>query len=350
MSLFPRGRRSRSALAGLAVLPVLALTACGGSSSSSDAADGTTDVKVVLGWYANSESGGFFAAEEEGLYADKNLGVTIQQGGPTVSGTTIVASGQAEMGIGDAASVALAQEQGIPIVAVAAVYQDNPVGVLVHKDSGMKSFADMENHTWVVQTGNTGAEYMQKDQGLTFKTQAYQGSIANFLADKDLVQQGWPTNEQYVALKAGVETDFFSYAEAGYNPYNDVVFTSEKYLKENPQAVKDFLAASMQGWADYMGDVEVATATNEQLMKVNPEQTSDALWYAWDKQRDFIATGDGEAQIGAMSSERWSTLVSQLTDLGVLTKEIEPAALFDNSHLPTVPSPAEMPDAPADSY
>ncbi|MBT0773706.1 ABC transporter substrate-binding protein [Kineosporia sp. J2-2] len=348
MSLFSRGRRS--VLAGIALVPALALAACGGSGSSSAEAGGTTDIKVVLGWYANSESGGYYAAQDEGLYADHNVDVTIQQGGPNVAGTTIVASGKAEMGIGDAASVALAQEQGIPIVTVAAIYQDNPVGVLVHSDSGMDSFDDMENHTWMVQTGNTGAEYMQKEKGLTFKTQAYQGSIANFLDDKSLVQQGWPTNEQYQALKAGVETKFFSYASAGYNPYNDVIFTSKSYLEKNPQAVKDFLAASMQGWSDYMGDVDVATSTNEQLMKVNPEQTSDALWYAWDKQRDFIATGDGEQQIGAMSSERWSTLVDQLTKLGVLTKEIDPADLFDNSYLPTVPAPSTLPDAPADSY
>ncbi|MFZ4892959.1 ABC transporter substrate-binding protein [Plantibacter sp. Mn2098] len=342
-------RRRAIAAAAIAVVAATALSACS-SGASADTAGGPAPVKLVLGWYANSESGGYYAADTEGLYTDHKLAVSIQQGGPNVSGTTIVASGRADIGIADAPSIALAQQEGIPIVAVAALYQTNPVGVMVHADSGMTSFDDMQNHTWVVQTGNTAADYMAKEKGLTFTTQAYQGSIANFLADDSLVQQGWSTNEVYQAKKAGVDTTFFSYASAGYNPYNDVIFTSKKFLSEHPDTVKGFLAASMQGWSDYMGKTDVATSTNAALLKANSEQTSDSLWYAWDKQRTFLTDGDGGAQLGAMSSERWTTLVDQLTKLGVLTKKINPADLFDATLLPKVAAPTDLPAAPAGSY
>jgi len=333
----------------LALTAAAALSACSAGAAETSA-DGSTEMKVVLGWYANPESGGFFAAQDQGLYEDENLDVSIQQGGPTVSGTTIVASGKADIGIADAASIALAREEGIPIVAIAAMYQTNPVGVLVHADSGIESFDDMNNRTWVVQTGNTNAEYMQKEKGLTFTTQAYQGSIANFIADKEIVQQGWPTNEAYQAEQAGVETKFFSYASAGFNPYNDVVFTSEKFLEENPEQVEAFLAASIEGWAGYIGDIDIATAANEALLEANSEQSTDSLWYAWDKQRQFIIDGDGATQLGAMTLDRWTTLVDQLTDLDVLTDELAPEDIFDTSYLPEVPAPSTLPEAPEGAY
>jgi len=344
-------RRSRYLGAtALALTAAAALSACSAGDTASTSADNAANIELVLGWYANPESGGFFAAAETGLYDDENLDVTIQQGGPTVSGTTIVASGNADIGLADAASIALAQQEGIPIVAIAAMYQTNPVGVMVHADSGIESFEDMNDRTWVVQTGNTGADYMQREAGLNFTTQAYQGSIANFIADGSLVQQGWPTNEVYQARQAGVETNFFSYASAGFNPYNDVIFTSEKFLEENPDQVEAFLAASIQGWSDYIGDIDVATATNAALLETNPEQTSDSLWYAWDAQRAFLTDGDGAEQLGAMSLERWTTLVDQLTFLDVLTEEIDPATLFDASLLPNIAAPTTLPDAPEGSY
>uniref|UniRef100_A0A942Y8J6 Thiamine pyrimidine synthase n=1 Tax=Neobacillus citreus TaxID=2833578 RepID=A0A942Y8J6_9BACI len=346
----PIRRRSILAATALAVATTVALTGCATSSSSASSDDGTTTMKLVLGWYADPESGGFYAGQTEGLYEKAGIDLSIQQGGPTVSGTQIVAGGRADIGMGDAAAVAEAQQQGIPIVAIGALYQTNPVGVMVHADSGMDSFDDMAGHTWVVQTGNVGVEYMQQEKGLDFDTQAYQGSIANFIKDDSLVQQGWPTNEVYQAQEQGVDTTFFSYASAGFNPYNDVIFTTKKYLQEHPDEVKAFLDASMNGWKQYMGDIDVAERANAQLEKVNSQQTSESVWFAWDKQREYVVDGDGAEQLGTMTTERWTTLVDQLVELGVLDERIPAKDLFDASYLPDVAAPIDLPAAPEGSY
>jgi NitT/TauT family transport system substrate-binding protein len=343
-------RRKRLVAVVVAAAAAIALSACSTSAGAATTSTAATPVKVVLGWYADPESGGIYAADAEGYFKDSNLKVSIQQGGPTVSGTQIVAGGRADIGISDATSIALAQQQGIPIVAIGAIYQTNPVGVMVHADSGMNSFADMSGHTFVVQTGQAGTAYLEKTKGLKFTTEAYTGSIANFIANKDLVQQGWPTNEVYQAKQKGVDTKFFSYASAGFNPYNDVMFATKDFVKKNPAVVKKFLAATMKGWAAYMGDIKVASTTNDELKKVNTEQTSQSIWFAWDAQRKYITDGEGATQLGAMTVKRWTTVVSQLTDLGILTKKIAPADLFDSTMLPKVAAPASLPVAPAGSF
>ena len=78
--------------------------------------------------------------------------------------------------------------------------------------------------------------------------------------------------------------------------------------------------------------------------------TSEAIWYAWDKQRDYVVSGDGQGQLGAMSTARWTEAVDQLVKLDVLKKSIPAADLFDASYLPKVGAPTTMPAAPSGSY
>lgn len=329
---------------------LVGLVSTGCATGQTEETDSSSTINVQLGWYADPESGGIYAAQEQGLYADNNQTVNIAPGGPQVSGTQLVASGKADIGIAGAESVLEAQEQGIPLVAIAAIYQDNPVGMLVHADQNATSFSDVTDLTWVVQTGALGSEWVKKELGVELNTQQYSGSISNFLHDDSLVQQGWPTNEVYQAEQAGVDVTFLPFSDSGFNPYNDVLFTTQSYLDEHRDEITKFLAATMQGWKDYLGDIDVATKTNEALLEANSEQTSQSVWFAWDKQRQYITAGDGATQIGAMSTERWQTLIEQTKELGVITKDLQPSDVFDNSLLPDIAPDATLPDAPTGSY
>jgi NitT/TauT family transport system substrate-binding protein len=331
---------------------MLVPAACGGSHSTASASGGSnlTDFKLVLPWYADPEGGGFFAAQAGGLYKAKNLNVTLQPGGPQVSATQLVAAGRAQVGFTDAAGIVQARQQGIPVVAIGALYQNNPVGVMVHADTGVTSFSQMGGKTWVVQTGQLGPEWVKKSTGISFTTQQYQGSIASFLKNDNLVQQGWPTNEAYEAQAAGVKVNFIPFSASGFNPYNDVFFTSESYLKAHRQELVNFLDASLQGWRDYMGDVNVAKGANASILKANNQQSSQSVWFAWDKQRAYVVAGDGQQQLGAMTEKRWTTFLDQMTQLGQMTTPVNVKDLYDASLLPHIAAPTSLPPAPAGSY
>ncbi|MBD0860674.1 ABC transporter substrate-binding protein [Gordonia sp. zg691] len=343
----PRRRLIRVAVAVIASALALSTAACG--SDTSENADGATKMNVILPWYADPEGGGYFAADAENLYADKNIDVTLEPGGPQVSATQLVASGRAQIGHSDAAGIVQAQQQGIPVVAIAAIYQDNPVGIISHKDQNITSFDDMKGKTLVSQAGALYPVWLDKKLGVPLKTMQYQGSIATFLNDPTLLQQGWPTNEVRQAEEAGVPVNFMPYSESGFNPYNDVVFTSKEYFDSHQEELKAFLDASIQGWHDYMADVDVATKANEAILKANSEQSPESVWFAWDAQRKFVATGDGVKQIGAMTEARWNTLIEQLTELGQVTKPVTASELYDATLLPMIASPTEMPPVPADA-
>jgi NitT/TauT family transport system substrate-binding protein len=106
----------------------------------------------------------------------------------------------------------------------------------------------------------------------------------------------------------------------------------------------------MQGWQDYMGNLAVAKTANAELLAANNQQTSKSVWYAWDKERPFVAAGDGATQLGAMSASRWSTFLNQLVALGQIKTKPALSSLFDSSLLPEIPAPTSFPAAPAGSY
>jgi NitT/TauT family transport system substrate-binding protein len=338
----PRRRLLRVAVALIASALAFSTAACG-----TDSSPGTTaKMTVVLPWYADPEGGGYFAAEVENLYKDKDLDVTLQPGGPQVSATQLVASGRAQIGHTDAAGIVQAQQQGIPIVAIGTLYQDNPVGILSHKDQNISSFDAMKGRTLISQAGVLYPVWLNNELGVPMKTMQYQGSIANFLKDPTLLQQGWPTNEVRQAEEAGVPVNFIPYSESGFNPYNGVVFTSKSYFESHKDELTRFLEASITGWRDYMSDVKVATDANDAILKANNEQSKESVWYAWDKQRKYVVAGDGAKQLGAMTEERWATLIDQMKKLGQISEAVTPADLYDASLLPKVAAPTELPAVP----
>src|ERR1700738_2459671 len=84
-----RRRKRLISAAAVAAAAAIALSACSTGAGAATTSNAATPVKVVLGWYADPESGGFYAADAQGYFKDSNLKVSIQQGGPTVSGTQI---------------------------------------------------------------------------------------------------------------------------------------------------------------------------------------------------------------------------------------------------------------------
>lgn len=90
-------------------------------------------VKLIEGWYAKGEDGGYFAALQQNFYKDKGIDMTIQPGGPEVSTMQLVVAGKAEFGISYADEILKAREQGIPVVGILAGFQSTPQVLMYHK-------------------------------------------------------------------------------------------------------------------------------------------------------------------------------------------------------------------------
>ena len=112
---------------------------------------GLIHVTLQTDWYPQPEHGGFYDALAKGYYKQEGLDVTILPGGPYANAEAQVASGtiQFAMQSSDHVLQAIANANE-PIVAVGATMQHDPQGILLHANSPIHNWADLNGHTLAV--------------------------------------------------------------------------------------------------------------------------------------------------------------------------------------------------------
>jgi NitT/TauT family transport system substrate-binding protein len=304
------------------------------SCQSKPTAPGLFPVALQTDWYPQPEHGGFYEAQMEGLYKAEGLDVTILPGGPFVIGDQMVARGSAQFSMGSSDQVLVSNSRGLPMVAVAATMQHDPQAIMLHADSPVHDFPDLEGHTIAARPGSIWLQYLLKRYHLhnTREIPATY-SVANFLQDPGYIQQCFVTSEPYFAEKNGAKVRTLLTSATGYQPYR-VIYTSRSFLEKHPDIVEKFVKASVQGWHDYLAD---PTAVDAEISKLNPAMSVDQMKFSVDtlKSGRFIeGQGTPDSHLGHMSPERWDTIYKQLVELGVPAKPIDPKTAYTTKFAP----------------
>jgi len=313
-------------------LLLASLCACcflGCKTSAKPAASGLVPLRLQLDWYPQPEHGGFFAAQLLGYYKAEGLDVTLLPLPQYGSAAQLVASGKADLGLGSSDQILEWSSNGLPLLAVSATMQHDPQAVMVHKDSPIHNFKDLEGHTIAAQTGATWLKYVISRYNLHQVREIPSTlSIASFLADPGLAQQIFITSEPFYAKQAGAEVRTLPISLSGYDPYR-VSFTTRDFAAQHPALIAGFVRASIRGWQAYLSD---PTAVNAALLKLNPSLNPAQEAYSAQALREggFIAGSDG-TQTGHMTAQRWQASYEQLKSLGLLHGPVDPAAAYSLS-------------------
>ncbi|MGA1290441.1 MAG: ABC transporter substrate-binding protein, partial [Ilumatobacteraceae bacterium] len=152
-------RSVRVAFAGIAALSLL-VAACGGSDdeAADDVAEETaeestdeavadtcttpTPVKLQLQWFIQAQFAGYFAAQDQGFYADQCLDVTIVEGGVDIVPQTELANGNVDFAISWVSKALASREAGADIVNIAQVFQRSGTLQVSFKDKNITSPED----------------------------------------------------------------------------------------------------------------------------------------------------------------------------------------------------------------
>jgi NitT/TauT family transport system substrate-binding protein len=312
---------------------VCALNLSGCHNGQPASAGGLTPVRLQLDWYPQPEHGGFFAAQLLGYYKAEGLDVTFLPLPQYGSAAQLVASGKADLGLGSSDAVLEWNSNGLPLVAVSATMQHDPQAVMVHKDSPIHDFRDLEGHTIAAQTGATWLKYVTHRYDLHQVREVPSTlSIASFLADPGYVQQIFITSEPFFARQAGADVRTLLISSSGYDPYR-VSFTTRDFMTQHPDVVTKFVRASIRGWQAYLSD---PGPTNAYLLKLNPALNPAQEAYSAQALRDggFIIGDPSNPQTGHMTAERWKALYEQLKSLGILHGPVDPTSTYSLNFAP----------------
>jgi NitT/TauT family transport system substrate-binding protein len=276
----------------------------------------------LTNWYAEAEHGGFYQAIATGLYQKAGLDVTLKMGGPQVNTMQLLAAGQADCMMGGDIQVMKAWEAGVHAVTVAASFQKDPQVLIAHDD--VKSVADLKTKTILIGTDahTTYWPWAKSAFGLTdAQTRPYTFNIQPFVADPNIVQQGYLSSEPYSIQKAGIKTTVFLLSDLGYPPYSTTIICLDKTLQARKAAVAAFVKASMEGWKSYLADPAPADAL---IKKDNPAMTDDDLANGVVQMKKMqIVTGGDAAKlgIGIVTDAR----MKKTYDMLVANKLLDPA-------------------------
>jgi len=279
-----------------------------------------TKAVLALDWVPEPEFGGFYAGREQGAYRRHGIKIEIQGGGAGVPVLQMVATGRADFGTVGADELLTARARGADLVALFAVFQTSPQGIMVHASRKLQKLEDaFHSGTLALETGKAYAAYLKKKfswEGV--KVVPYDGGVAHFLADPSFGQQCYVTSEPIAARKQGADPVVFLIADSGFNPYATVVITRRELLQKSPRLVKEFVLATREGWREYLDHPE---ATNGLLAKLNSALDVATLSAAAEAQKPLIENAETQQHgLGSMQQARWQSLADQLLDLKFLDK------------------------------
>jgi NitT/TauT family transport system substrate-binding protein len=280
-------------------------------------------ITVQLDWVAEPEHGGFYQAEAKGFFREEGLDVTLIPGGPGAHVMPSVATGKADIGQADSTNTLLQQAEGLPVVQFAAVFQDDPSGILVHADSPVRKFEDLQGRTIIAWPEWAFLKFLEKKFALKLSIIPQNFSVTAFLANKEALQQGYFIAEPYHITHAGGKLPrFLSTWDAGFRAYA-VLVTNRRFAREHPNELQAFLRAYIRGWRDYLeGDPKPA---HDAMKKANPTNTDAFMMFSRKMILDEkLVTGrdqdGGPHKIGRLDPARYATQITQLEDLGILAK------------------------------
>jgi len=303
------------------VVACLLLAACSDQKPATvDSTAATAPVKVILqtDWYAEPEHGGFYQAIAKGYYAEEGLTVEIHPGANMNMIPQLVASRRVNFAVGALERMLMERSIGIPLVSLFPYFQHDPQCVLFHKESGIKTLADLNGREVMFQAGLVYTDFLTRSLKLDLHLLPMDWSLTRFMQDKQFVQQCFLTNEPLVVRRAGIDAGVIPMSASGFDPYRHV-YTTEAEIAEHPDVVRKFIRASLRGWQDFMASDPMPAFTL--IMQSNPQQTVEVMQEVLAEMKRYNLTdgdvGKGE-KLGQYNKARIRKVLAQLQDINLL--------------------------------
>jgi ABC-type nitrate/sulfonate/bicarbonate transport system substrate-binding protein len=335
----PRRRFLRRAgVIGVSVLALpAALAACG--SDDDEPAGTATDgepaaIDYQLAWIKSMQFAGPFMSTEHGYYDDMDLEVNLLGGGPSVDAITVVASGEATIGLADSNEIAVARGKGVPVVALAAAFQKSPFAMMSLSESPVLTLEDQYGKTVAVSdSSRPTVEALMEREGLdpgevNFVPKNPDPSV---LADGQVdAYWGFVTSEAAVLSAQGVEIESVLLADLGETTYANTYFVTEETLENDRDLIVDLLAADLAGWQWAVDNPdEAAEIVNESYQ--DEDEELDVMLEQSQAQLELITAGDGD--LLAIDEDVFEANITSALDSGLIDEAFEVSDVVDTTVL-----------------
>jgi len=254
-------------VAAVLILSVL-LSACGGAAPVEE--EGPIPLEFRLNWTLYGEHAPFFVGVDKGFYLEEGLDVTILEGSGSGTVVKLLGNGTNTIGYADSATMMRGVIAGVPVTAVAVMFQSSPMSFIYRADAARPTAIDELPGTKVAITAG--------DASLSI-FEACLGANGMTMDDIELIQVSNPQAKETAVLE-GIADTFLGYfvdqplrmekvtgVDMGWsklvdlcnvNTLSSAIIVNNFWAEQNPEIVQKFVRASQRAWAYTMENPQEA--------------------------------------------------------------------------------------------
>lgn len=317
----------------LSILLACVLLLCGCSTNNNNGnSNKLKELDVVLDWYPNALHAFMYVAIEKGYYEEEGLKVNIQFPSNSNDAISLVAAGQADIGLYYQQDVIQARtKQNVPVKSIGAVVQGPLNIVLSLKEKNITTAEDLVGKT-IGYAGtelsealirsimnDVGADYSDVtmiDVGFDLMSSMTTGNVDATIGC--LVNHEVPQMEE-----EGFSVNWFDLDEYGVPTYYESVFlANDEAIQNDSETLKAFLRASAKGFADMKANPEEAL----QILLANQNEENFPLSEMVERKSvevllPMMETAD--AAFLSQSDECWQENIDWMLEQGLISEMVD---------------------------
>jgi putative hydroxymethylpyrimidine transport system substrate-binding protein len=232
---------------------------CGaGTGSQSGPAQRIDSVSVQLDWYPNPDHVGLFTAADRGFFKAQRLDVSTRSPSDVADPVKLVATGRTDLGISYEPELFFAQQQHVPVVAVAAIVPTALNSIITRGDLGIARPADLRGRTIGVdgsQSTNAYLDTVLRTAGLDPSNDVQRVDVGFNLVPALLAKKvdaviGAFQNIEGAQLQArGLHPAVFPVDRYGVPPYDELVVVANRDRLRDDPAYRSIVQRFVRGLA-----------------------------------------------------------------------------------------------------
>ncbi len=329
----------------LTALLVLAATLAAGCGEKEESRNGDSEpISLALDFYVNPDHAGIYTALDRGYFDDAGLEVEPQVPSDPSSPIRQVAAGRADLAISYEPEVVLARDQGLPVVAVAALVSRPLTSLISLPEAGISRPADLAGKTVATAGIAYQAAYLDAiadragvdpddvtrvDVGLNLLPAVLSGRA-------DAMLGGFSNVEGVDLAERGRHPRVVPVDRLGIPTYDELVLVADAdRVAEDPESIRLFIAALERGTRAAQRDpaaaAEAILAAGDGL---DPELTRAEI----DRTLPLLLGDERGRPFGYMNAREWEAFAGFFADHGLTSTRPSAAELLTDELLPRGPS------------
>jgi NitT/TauT family transport system substrate-binding protein len=306
----------------------------------------TTPVTFSLDFRALGRHAAWYVALDKGYYKEAGLEVNIIPSQGTAQAIQSVESGVAQYAFSDVAGLVAARaNSGATAKMVAVIYQKAPYAVFsLRSGANVTKAEQLEN----LEIASGAGSFTQKVIEAFMTEKKLKANTVKFTNVDPaarigmLVSKRIPAIETFAMSKPGLvkatseqETQMFLFADHGLKLYSNGILVKESYLKSNPDQVRAFVKASLDGWRDTISDPKGAAGIVAKYIKgLDPDVVLREIAIV----NDLVLTADTKAKgLGTIDLAVMAASVDMIARNTGASGKVNANDAYDASYLPQPP-------------